>query len=55
MESKDKCALCEKIFKGCSCKKRKANDGKFVHPKCLNKYNYIIEMEKSKSHIKEEE
>lgn len=40
------CPLCEKEMTGCPCGHRKAEDGKLVHGRCLNKYNYILKQKK---------
>lgn len=40
------CPQCEKPLKGCACSHRKASDGKLVHGKCLEKYNYILKINK---------
>ena len=37
-------AQCNKPLKGCACSHRKADDGKMVHSKCLEKYNYILKI-----------
>ena len=45
------CPQCEKPLKGCACSHRKASDGKLVHGKCLEKYNYILKINKDYSEI----
>jgi len=40
------CPLCKKKLTGCACSHRKADDGKIVHGRCLDKYNYILKKNK---------
>ena len=49
MKEENKCAQCDKKFKGCPCSLKKADDGKLVHPSCLRKYNYILKIKKEES------
>lgn len=46
MSKKEDCPQCEKPLNGCPCGHRKADDGKLVHARCLQKYNYILKINK---------
>jgi predicted amidophosphoribosyltransferase len=49
MSNSKECAQCKKPLKGCPCGHRKAVDGKMVHGRCLDKYNYIINKNKKQN------
>lgn len=46
------CPQCGAVLSGCPCGFRTADDGKAVHARCLNKYNYILN-KKEKENDKE--
>ena len=46
------CPQCDTVLTGCPCGFRTADDGKAVHARCLNKYNYTL---KQKENDKENE
>ena len=50
--NKAHCAQCEAVLSGCPCGFRTADDGKAVHARCLNKYNYTLK-QKEKENDKE--
>jgi len=47
------CPMCNAHFSGCPCNRRKADDSKTVHAKCLSKYNYKLKKEKDDQEKKE--
>jgi uncharacterized protein YbaR (Trm112 family) len=55
MGEKPRCPYCKEPLVGCGCSHRKAADGKLVHKKCLEKYNYILEEQKKNEQKKREE
>ena len=48
------CPGCDKVLTSCGCGHRKATNDSLVHKGCLNKYNYMLEKEKSEQKKREE-
>ena len=49
------CPGCDKVLTGCGCGHRKATNDALVHKSCLQKYNYILELERKGEQKKREE